>query len=51
MVCRTDSALTLKLVEITKIIMTIDEFYMDFKGLGEHLIRTEHILVYHLSTL
>lgn len=49
--CRTDSALTLKLIEITEIIMTIDEFYIDLKGPGEHLIRTEHILVYHLSTL
>lgn len=31
--------------------MAIDEFYRDLKGPGEHLIRTEHILVLLLSCL
>lgn len=46
--CRTDSALPLKLMEITKITVAIDEFYVDLKGLGERLIWTEEVSVYHL---
>lgn len=35
-------------MEITKITVAIDEFYVDLKGLGERLIWTEKVSVYHL---
>jgi len=43
--CWSESATPLKLIEITKIIVIIDEFYIDLKGLGELLIRTKHVSV------